>query len=169
MIPDMVIDKKNTLINNIELLKMIISDPEQFLITNFYNLKPPKGFRIELLTARKYNLVCNKIKQLKPANSKRIDIWLENGKFMSMITVKKMREAVSAHSLTKHPKKTFCPYCEKSVIPKRLHKLDIGDIVLFLLTAGFWAIFLFAIYFFIRRCPVCNYNLRGFKPLQNTK
>lgn len=86
-----------------------------------------------------------------------------------MITVKKIREAVSGNSFAKQPKKTFCPYCEKLVIPKRLHKLDIGDIVLVLLTAGFWAIFLFATYLFIRRCPVCNYNLRGFKSLTEDK
>jgi hypothetical protein len=112
----------------------IFNDPEQFLLNKYYNQKPPRGFRIELLTARKYNLLCGKLKQFKPA-----------------------------HFLAKHTQKTFCPYCEKTVIPKRLHKLDPGDIVLLLLTAGLWAIFLLVMYLFIRRCPVCNYNLRGFK------
>ncbi len=131
----------------------IFKDPEQFLINKYYNLKPPKGFRIELLTARKYNLICDKLKQFNLAHFKTTDIRIENEKF----------------SFAKHPKKTFCPYCEKLVIPKRLHKLDPGDIVLVLFTAGLWLVFLLVMYLFIRRCPVCNYNLRGFKPLQNTK
>ncbi len=46
----------------------IFKDPEQFLLNKYYNQKPPRGFRIELLTARKYNLVCYKLKQLKPAH-----------------------------------------------------------------------------------------------------
>ncbi len=147
----------------------IFKDPEQFLINKYFNLKPPKGFRIELLTARKYNLICDKLKQFKLAHFKTTDIRIENGKFMSMITVKKIREAVSGNSFAKHPEKTFCPYCEKPVIPKRLHKLDPGDIVLLLFTAGLWGIFLLVMYLFIRRCPVCNYNLRGFKPLSEGK
>ena len=88
---------------------------------------------------------------------------------MGMIAVKKIKEAVPRNSFAKHPKKTFCPYCEKLVIPKRLHKLDLGDIVLSLFTAGLWVIFLLVIYLFIRRCPVCNYNLRGFKSLSEDK
>ena len=143
----------------------IFKDPEQFLLNKYYNQKPPRGFRIELLTARKYNLLCDKLKQYKLAHFKTTDIRIENRKFMSMITVKKIREAVSSHSLAKHPQKTFCPYCEKTVIPKRLHKLDPGDIILLLFTAGLWLVFLLVMYLFIRRCPVCNYNLRGFKSL----
>ena len=114
----------------------IFKDPEQFLLNKYYNQKPPRGFRIELLTARKYNLLCGKLKQFKPA-----------------------------HFFEKHPQRTFCPYCEKTVIPKRLHKLDPGDIILLLFTAGLWLVFLLVMYLFIRRCPVCNYNLRGFKSL----
>ncbi len=121
---------------SLNIAREIFKNPEQFLINKYYNSKPPKGFRIELLTARKYNLICDRFKQFKPA-----------------------------HFFSKHPEKTFCPYCEKSVIPKRLHKLDPGDIVLLLFTAGLWGIFLLVMYLFIRRCPVCNYNLRGFKPL----
>jgi hypothetical protein len=70
---------------------------------------------------------------------------------------------------TRHPEKTFCPYCEKAVVPKRLHRLDFADIIITLLTAGLWAVFLFIMYLFIRRCPTCNYNLRGFKFLSDKK
>ena len=153
----------------LNLAREIFKDPEHFLTNKYYDLKPPKGFRIELLIAGKYNLICNKLKQFKPAHFKTTDIRIENGKFMSMITVKRIREAVSGNSFAKQPKKTFCPYCEKLVIPKRLHKLDPGDIVLSLFTAGLWVIFLLVMFLFIRRCPVCNYNLRGFKSLSEGK
>ena len=140
-------------VDNIEkrlnLAREIFKDPEQFFTNKYYNLKPPKGFRIELLAARKYNLICDKLKQFKLVHFKTTNIWIENGIFL----------------FAQHPRKTFCPYCEKIVIPKRLHKLDPGDIVLVLFTAGFWLIFLLVMYLFIRRCPVCNYNLRGFKSL----
>jgi hypothetical protein len=149
----------------LNLAREIFKDPEQFLTNKYYDSKPPKGFRIELLTARKYNLICDKLKQFKLAHFKTTEIRIENRKFMSRITVKKIRETVSGNSLAKHPKRTFCPYCEKLVIPKRLHKLDPGDIVLVLFTAGLWLVFLLVMYLFIRRCPVCNYNLRGFKSL----
>jgi len=145
--------------------RQIFKDPEQFFTNKYYKLKPPNGFRIELLTARKYNLICDKLKRFKLVHFKTTDIRIENRKFMSMITVKKIRNTISGHSLARHPEKTFCPYCEKTVIPKRLHKLDPGDIVLLLFTAGLWAFFLLVMYLFIRRCPVCNYNLRGFKSL----
>jgi len=135
------------------LAREIFRDPEQFLTNKYYDLKPPKGFRIELIIAGKYNLIYNKLKQFKLAHSKPTDIQIESGLF----------------SFAKHPRRTFCPYCEKLVIPKRLHKLDPGDIVLVLFTAGLWLVFLLVMYLFIRRCPVCNYNLRGFKPLQETK
>jgi hypothetical protein len=134
---------------SLTLAREIFEDPEQFFTNKYYNLKPPKGFRIELHTARKYNLICNKLNQFKLVHFKTTNIWIENGTFL----------------FAQHPKKTFCPYCEKLVIPKRLHKLDPGDIVLVLFTAGFWLIFLLVMYLFIRRCPVCNYNLRGFKSL----
>ncbi|MFQ5963933.1 MAG: hypothetical protein ACE5KZ_06595 [Candidatus Scalinduaceae bacterium] len=165
----MTLDKINAVINNIEKLKMIIRDPEQFLINKYYNLGAPNGFRIELLTARKYNLICDKLKQFHFAHFETTDSWLEKEKMINMIPVKRIREVVASHSLAKKPKKLFCPYCEKSVIPKRLHKLDLVDIVLFLITGGIWAILLFTIYIFIRRCPVCNYNMRGFKPLSENK
>ena len=167
--PEMILHKTNSVINNIENIKTIIRDPEHFLKNYFYRHGYPNGFRIELFIARKYNLICGKLKQSNLTPLEIIDSWLEKGNLTRMIPVKKLREAVSDHSLTKHSRYTFCPFCEKSVIPKKLHKLDHGDIVLFLLTAGFWAILLFAMYLFIRRCPVCSYNLRGFKFLQKTK
>ena len=126
----------DNIVKRSKIAREIFNDPEQFLINKYYNSKPPSGFRIELFTARKYNLICDRIEQFRPA-----------------------------HFIAKHPKKTFCPYCEKLVIPKRLHKLDPGDIVLVLFTAGLWLVFLLIMYLFIRRCPVCNYNLRGFKSL----
>ena len=126
----------DNIVKSSKIAREIFNDPEQFLINKYYNSKPPSGFRIELFTARKYNLICDRIEQFRPA-----------------------------HFFAKHPKKTFCPYCEKLVIPKRLHKLDPGDIVLVLFTAGLWLVFLLVMYLFIRRCPVCNYNLRGFKSL----
>ena len=99
-------------VGNIEkrfkIAKEIFINPEQFLINKYYNLKPPKGFRIELLTARKYNLICNRLKQFKPAHFKTTDIRIENIKFMNMITVKKIKEAVSGNSFAKHPK-NFLP------------------------------------------------------------
>jgi hypothetical protein len=149
----------------LKIAREIVKDPEHFLISKYYGLEVPKGFRVELLTARKYNLIRDKLKHFNLAHFKTTDSRLEKGKLISMIPVEKIREAVSGYSLIRHPKKTFCPYCEKLVIPKRLHKLDFGDFVLFLFTAGLWAIFLFTMHLFIRRCPVCNYNLRGFKPL----
>jgi hypothetical protein len=153
----------------LKIAREIFINPEQFLINKYYNVKPPEGFRIELLTARKYNLICDKLKQFKLAHFRTTDIRIESGRFMSMIAVKKIREAVSGISFAKHTKKTFCPYCEKAVIPNRLHKLDTADIVLLLFTAGLWGIFLLVMYIFIRRCPVCNYNLRGFKSLTKDK
>ena len=126
----------DNIVKSSKIAREIFNDPEQFLINKYYNSKPPKGFRIELFTARRYNLIYDRLEQFRPA-----------------------------HFIAKHPKKTFCPYCEKLVIPKRLHKLDPGDIVLVLFTAGLWLVFLLVMYLFIRRCPVCNYNLRGFKSL----
>ncbi len=126
----------DNIVKRSKIAREIFNDPEQFLINKYYNSKPPSGFRIELFTARRYNLIYDRLEQFRPA-----------------------------HFFAKHPIKTFCPYCEKLVIPKRLHKLDPGDIVLVLFTAGLWLVFLLVMYLFIRRCPVCNYNLRGFKSL----
>ena len=165
----MIIDKTNSAINNIENIKTIIRDPEYFLKHNYYRHGHPNGFRIDLFVARKYNLIYNNLRQFNLKHPEVPDSWLEKGKSISMVLANTVRVVVTGHSLTKYPKKTFCPYCEKDVIPKRLHKLDPGDIVLVLFTAGLWVIFLLVMYTFIRRCPVCNYNLRGFKPLQKTK
>lgn len=150
---------------NLERVLRIVKDPEHFLISKYYELEAPKGFRIELFTARKFKLICGNLKQFSLAYLKTKDYRVGSEKMTNITPVKKLREVISSHSLARRPKKLFCPYCEKLVIPKRLHKLDFGDFILFLFTAGLWAIFLFTMYLFVRRCPACNYSLRGFKPL----
>lgn len=153
----MILDKFYAFINKIETLAQ---DPERFLINKYQKNRNPNGFRVEFYIAEKYNSICSKSKWLKLSNHKITDIVPEQRK-------SKVRKS---HSIsTKRPKKTFCPYCEKAVIPRRLHKLDFADIIIALLTAGLWAIFLFVMYLFIRRCPVCDYNLRGFKFLSDKK
>jgi hypothetical protein len=149
--------KFSVLINNV---KYIAKDPELFLTSKCQIHRNPTGFRIELYTAKKYNSICSKLKWLK----------LTNLKATGIITKQDKSNVCTPHfSQTKCPEKTFCPYCEKAVVPKRLHKLDFADIIITLLTAGLWAISLFIIYLFMRRCPVCNYNLRGFKFLSDKK
>ena len=150
---------------NLERVLRIVKDPEHFLISKYYELEAPKGFRIELFTARKFKLICGNLKQFSLAYLKTKDCRVGSEKVTNITPVKKLREVISSHSLARRPKKLFCPYCEKLVIPKRLHKLDFGDFILFLFTAGLWAIFLFTMYLCVRRCPACNYSLRGFKPL----
>ncbi len=141
---------------NFEKLKLIVKNPEHFLINNFPRYKKTKGFRLELFIANKYNLICPKLKWLK----------FTNLKCANPIHIISKSDVSSKDSLsTRRSKKTFCPFCEKAVIPKRIHKLDVADIVIILFTAGLWAVFLLVMYIFIRRCPVCNYNLRGFKHL----
>ncbi len=153
----MILDKFNAFISKIENLA---KDPERFLTNKHQRYSNPKGFRIELYTARKYNSICSKLKKLK----------LTNLKVTGIVSEQKKSKVRTTHFLsTRHPEKTFCPYCEKAVVPKRLHKLDFADIIITLLTAGLWAIFLFIMYIFIRRCPTCNYNLRGFKFLSDKK
>jgi hypothetical protein len=150
---------------NLERVLGIVKDPEHFLISKYYGLEAPNGFRIELFTARKFKLICGNLKQFSLAYLKTKDYRVGSEEMTNITPVKKLREVISSHSLARRPKKLFCPYCEKLVIPKRLHKLDFGDFILFLFTAGLWAIFLFTMYLFVRRCPACNYSLRGFKPL----
>ncbi len=153
----MILDKFNAFIDIIENLAR---DPERFLTSKYQRYRNPNGFRIELYTARKYNSVCSKFKWFKLTNLKATRIDPEQ----------KKRKARTTHFLpTRHPDKTFCPYCEKAVVPKRLHKLDFADIIIALFTGGLWAISLFVMYLFVRRCPVCNYNLRGFKFLSEKK
>ncbi len=135
-------------------LKKIAKDPEHFLISNYQRYKNPKGFRLELFIANKYNLACHKLKWLRLPNHKHSNLNHSQNKF-NVSTYK--------FSQKKLIKKTFCPYCEKTVIPKRLYKLDAADFFIILFTAGLWAIFLLIMYLFRRRCPTCNYNLRGFK------
>jgi hypothetical protein len=153
----MILDKFNMFINNI---KNLSRDPEQFLTSKYQGRYNPNSFRIELYTAEKYNLICSKLRWLK----------LTNPKATSLITKSKRSNVRTVYFLpTRYTEKTFCPYCEKSVVPKRLHKLDFADIIITLLTAGLWAIFLFIMYLFLRRCPICNYNLRGFKFISEKK
>jgi len=142
----LILDKLNTFINKIEI---IAQDPERFLTDNYQKKRSLNSFRIELIAAKTYNSVCRNIKWPTLTNLKAVDIIPEQK--------------------SSRPKGTFCPYCEKTVVPKRLHKLDFADIVVALFTAGLWAVFIFIMYLFIRRCPVCNYNLRGFKFLSNKK
>ncbi len=144
---------------------MIVKAPEHFLLEKYYGMEVPRGFRIELFAARQLELIYGSTKRLSLRFLKVEDCWFGIKKETSIIRVRKLKDVVLSHKSTRHSKKLFCPYCEKLVIPKKLHKLDFGDFVLFLFTAGFWAIFLFAIFIFVRRCPVCNYSLRGFKPL----
>ncbi len=150
--------KLNVFIRNIERLKIIARDPEHFLKNNYQRYKNPKGFRLELFIASKYNVIYPKLKCLKPVNLKLSKpVHIQNKSKSDSLT-------------TSHSKKTFCPYCEKTVIPERLYKLDAADIVIVLFTAGLWAVFLLVMYLFLRKCPVCNYNLRGFKHLsENNK
>ncbi len=152
----MILGKFNIFINNI---KHLVNDPERFLTSKYQRHRNPKSFRIELYTARKYNSICSKLKWLK----------LKNPKATGIVPEQKSKGCTTPFFPTKHPVKTFCPYCEKAVVPKRLHKLDFADIIITLLTAGLWAISLFIMYLFVRRCPICNYNLRGFKFLSDKK
>ena len=159
----------NGIRKNLERVFGIVKNPEHFLLEKYYGLEVPKGFRIELFAARQLELICRSIKQFGSTNLKIESSWLVTEKIMGILPVRKIGEVVTGYLPAGQKKKLVCPYCEKIVIPKRLHKLDFGDFVLFLFTAGFWAIILFAMYLFIRRCPVCNYSLRGFKPLSEGK
>ncbi len=150
-------DKIRTKFNT---LKKFAKDPEHFLINNYQRYKDPTGFRLELFIANKYNLICPKLKWLRLTNPKHSNL---------VHTRNKSNVSTNKFSPSKHPRMSFCPYCEKAVIPKRLYKLDVADIVIILFTAGLWAIFLLVMYIFLRKCPVCNYNLRGFKYLSENK
>ncbi len=151
------LDKFNVFINNI---KNLTKDPERFLTSKYHRHRNPNAFRIELYTARKYNSICSKLRWLR----------LTNPKATGIVSEQKKSRVRTTHFLSRrHSEKTFCPYCEKAVVPRRLHKLDFADIIITLFTAGLWAIFLLIMYLFIRRCPICNYNLRGFKFLSDKK
>ncbi len=145
------LDIFNVLINNI---RKIANDPELFLTNKYQEHRKPKGFRLELYVAGKYNSICSKIKRFLHKNFEITSI---------VSRQRKLDDTQHLFTSTRHSNKTFCPYCEKAVVPKRLHKLDAADIIIALLTAGMWAIFLLIMYLFMRKCPTCNYNLRGFK------
>ncbi len=135
-------------------------DPERFLRNKHKRYRNSLGFRIDLYTARKYNKIFGKHKWFKPTSLKVTSIVSDQ---------KKSKSRTTFLFTINHHEKTFCPYCEKAVVPKRLHKLDFADIIIALFTAGLWAIFIFVMYLFIRKCPTCNYNLRGFKFLSEKK
>lgn len=153
----MFFDKFNAFINNI---KNLAKDPERFLTSRYQRHRNPNGFRIELYTAKKYYSICNKLKWPKHTYLKVTGIVPEQ---------KKSKERITHFLPKRYPEKTFCPYCEKTVVPRRLHKLDFADIMLAIFTAGLWVIFILLMYLFIRRCPICNYNLRGFKFIAEKK
>lgn len=152
-----------------EKLKMIMKDPEQYLIDKYYKLHVPTGFRIEFFLAKKYKSLLGKARELKHTYRNADSNWFNEGRIFCVMTISKYLIKIKNHSPKNEPQTVFCPFCEKRVIPKKLHKLDFGDIVLFLFTAGFWGILLFVMSLFIRRCPTCNYNLRGFKSLSKEK
>jgi len=150
------LEKFNLFINNI---KYLAKDPEHFLTSKYQRHRNPNSFRIELYIARKYNSIRSKIKWPR----------LTKSKVTSIVAEQQQSKVRTIHFYSTQPHKTFCPYCEKAVVPKRLHKLDFADIIIALFTGGLWAISLFVMYLFIRRCPTCNYNLRGFKFLSDKK
>ena len=138
----------------------LAKDPEHFLLNKHKSYRNSIGFRIDLYTAKKYNSFFGKHKWFKPSNLRVSSIIPDHQRSKSRRTNLFARN---------NPKKTFCPYCEKAVVPKRVHKLDFADIIIALFTAGLWVIFIFIMYLFIRKCPTCNYNLRGFKFLSEKK
>ncbi len=153
----MICNKFNLFIDKIDNLA---KDPERFLINKHKRYRNSIGFRIDLYAARKYNTFFGKHKWFK----------LSNLRVTGIIPDQQKSKARTTNLFAKNgPKKTFCPYCEKAVVPKRLHKLDFADIIIALFTAGLWAVFIFIMYLFIRKCPTCNYNLRGFKFLSEKK
>lgn len=143
----------------------IIRDPEHFILDRYYMSEMPDGFRLEIFFARSFNWVRNNIKRKRETcskiQSKRLDgIEMDNLSFKEK----------NGKGVAGGDKKTvFCQFCEKHVVPKRTHKLDFGDIILVFFTGGFWAILLFMLYLFMRRCPDCNLSLRGVKPLESKK
>lgn len=142
----------------------IFKDPEYFLLNKYYKLQTPKGFRIEFYAAKRFNLFCANLKQFNKTFLKPENFINKMGKKPNIIADGKNKGTV-----VKRQEKRFCQYCEQIVIPKRTHKLDYGDIMLVFFTGGFWAFFLIALYLFMRRCPVCNYSLRGIKPIKNNQ
>lgn len=146
----------------------IFNDPEHFLIKKYYRSKPPKGFRIELFLAGKCKQVHNAFKKYECDNHILKGIgW--GRKISDTISLKNLKRVIDFRSSAKKQETAFCRYCEKRVVPERIHKLDFGDVILFFFTAGLWAILLFFMYLFIRKCPYCNHSLRRLKPLSKGK
>jgi len=153
-----------------ELTAGLIKDPERFFLEKYYDLNPPKGFRIELYIARKFKQIRNDIQQYQFTHFPEIYSWREKtSKAINSTHVAKIKSFIASKSYKKSTEDVFCRYCEKRVIPKSLHKLDFGDVVLVLFTAGLWAIFLFVIYLVVKRCPYCNLSLKRVKPIPEDK
>ncbi|MCP5002924.1 MAG: hypothetical protein GY941_03095 [Planctomycetes bacterium] len=148
-----------------ESLKRLSKDPEQFIIDKYYRSHTPDGFHIELFVARKYVETTCKFKALRHKYRNGNKSWLIKKRTLASPRFSALWQSLKNLSPIRSPKPVFCPYCEKRVVPRRLHKLDMGDIVIFFFTAGFWGLLLFIMSLFVRRCPTCNYSLRGFKPL----
>ncbi|MBM4054715.1 MAG: hypothetical protein FJ264_08605 [Planctomycetes bacterium] len=142
----------------------IFDDPECFLLKKYSGEKPPKGFRVELFLARKFNTVRNNLKEYECIHYIVKRGWREEKRF-NTISFKNLRRVFGGQRSAKKQEAVFCRYCEKRVVPVRIHKLDFGDVMLFFFTAGIWAILLFFMYLFIRRCPYCNHSLRKLRPL----
>ncbi len=138
----------------------IIKDPEHFILDRYYMSKMPDGFRLEIFLARGFHSFCDNTKQFASMCSMSKTHRLHWSSLQSSPSGCKGDSGVTTKN-----KKVFCQFCEKHVVPRRTHKLDFADIVLVLFTGGFWAIFIFVLYLFMRRCPVCNISLRGLKPV----
>ncbi|MDR4509509.1 MAG: hypothetical protein MRJ65_14995 [Candidatus Brocadiaceae bacterium] len=143
----------------------IFKDPERFLLERRYGLKAPGGFRIELFIAREFKQICNTLKKNRTVRCMAEGLCRKKEKAIRLNPFEKINNVIANKPSVKRSKTAFCRYCEKRVVPKRIHKLDVGDIVLFLFTAGLWGMLVFIMFLFIRRCPYCNHSLRGLKPL----
>ncbi|MCF6149335.1 MAG: hypothetical protein E3K37_11840 [Candidatus Kuenenia sp.] len=147
-----------------EITTEILNDPEYFILNKYYGKKSPKGFRIELFLARKFNQLHNTLKRYEYNN------YIKKGSRLGeripcSISFKRVRKLIDGWPSKKKQETAFCRYCERRVVPVRIHKLDFGDVMLIFFTAGVWGILLFFMYLFMRRCPYCNHSLRKLRPL----
>lgn len=153
----------DSLERKIERVLEIVKYPENFILDRYYMSEVPKGFRIEIFAAKRFTSFCDNLRHFSETYIMSEDCMHKKEETISLSHIKKLRNTIWKRWQESNSRKTFCPYCEKLVIPKRLHRLDYGDIMVFLFTGGFWAIFLLVLYIFLRKCPICNYNLRGIK------
>lgn len=140
-----------------------VNDPERFLRERRGTAAVPTGFRLEIYAAQRFAAACDVLRQFSDTYLGRTEHCFAKGDGTDFVPLARLRAIVGNVAKNRGKKKTFCQYCEKAVVPRRLHKLDAGDIVLALFTGGFWLIFIFVVYMFLRRCPVCNNSLRGMK------